>query len=112
MKIIGTRTHNAQNEQNAEFINVPVPVPSGYCCSSKASKVTVYPSENCQKVTISIVMFVCPSFCSSVHPSFQMKQLCSNWTNFHEICYMNTFRNSVQKIQVSLKSDKDEGCFT
>ena len=32
--------------------------------------------------------------------------------DFHEIWYMNVFRKSVQKIQVSFKSDKNNGYFT
>jgi hypothetical protein len=41
-----------------------------------------------------------------------MEQVASHWTDFHEIWYLNIFRKSVQKIQVSLKSDKDKGYFT
>jgi hypothetical protein len=35
-----------------------------------------------------------------------------HWTDFHEILYSSIFRKSVQKIQVSLKSCKNEGYFT
>ena len=38
-----------------------------------------------------------------------MKQLGSHWTDFHEIWYLGTFRKYVEKIQVSLKSDKSKG---
>jgi hypothetical protein len=38
-----------------------------------------------------------------------MKHLGSLWTNFHEIWYLRIFRKSVEKIQVSLKSDKNKG---
>jgi hypothetical protein len=41
-----------------------------------------------------------------------MKQLGSPWTNFHDVWYLRIFRKSVQKIQVSLKSDKNIGYFT
>jgi hypothetical protein len=34
---------------------------------------------------------------------------CSHWTEFHEIWYMSIIRKSVEKIQVSLKSDKNNG---
>ena len=95
MKIIGKPTYNARREKNAEFINVTVRVMSGYCWSSKGLKVTFYPSANCPKVTIGIIMSVCPSFCSSVRPSVHKDQLCSHWTNFHEICYVNIFRDPV-----------------
>jgi hypothetical protein len=36
-----------------------------------------------------------------------MKKLCSQWTDFHEILYLSIFPKSVLKIQVSLKSDKN-----
>ena len=55
----------------------------------------------------------CPSFGSSVFPSIRpsvrMKKLASHWTEFHEISYFRNFRKCVQKIQVSLKPDKNEG---
>ena len=35
-------------------------------------------------------------------------ELGSNWTNFHTILYLSIFRNSGEKIQVSLKSDKNK----
>ena len=38
-----------------------------------------------------------------------MKQLDSNWANFHEILYLSIFKKSVLKIQVSLKSNKSNG---
>jgi hypothetical protein len=41
-----------------------------------------------------------------------MEQLGSHWTDFHEIWYLNIFRKSVEKIQVSLKSDKNDGYVT
>ena len=34
-----------------------------------------------------------------------MKQIGPYWTDFHEIWYLSIFRQSVEKIQVSLKSD-------
>ena len=37
------------------------------------------------------------------------KQLGSQWTDFHEILYLSIFRKSVEKIQVTLKSDKNKG---
>jgi len=58
-----------------------------------------------QKVTISLVMSVCLSFCP-------YKQLDSHWTDFHEIWYLNIFLKSVMKIQVSLKSGKNNSYFT
>ena len=36
-----------------------------------------------------------------------MEQLGSDWKDFHEILYLSIFRKSVEKIQVSLNSDKN-----
>jgi len=44
-------------------------------------------------------MSMCLSVC--------MEQLVSHWKNFYEILYLSTFLKSVEKIQVSLKSDKN-----
>jgi hypothetical protein len=38
-------------------------------------------------------------------------QLGSHWTNFHEIWFWGIFPESVEKIQVSLKSDMNNGHF-
>jgi hypothetical protein len=38
-----------------------------------------------------------------------MKQLGSPLTDFHEIWYFSIFRKSVEKIQIELKSDKNNG---
>jgi hypothetical protein len=46
--------------------------------------------------------------CSSVH----MEQLRSHWTEFDKIRYLKLFQKCVEKIQVSLKSDKNNGYFT
>jgi hypothetical protein len=43
-----------------------------------------------------------------VRPSVRM-ELGTHWTDFHEILYLITFQKSVEKIQVSLKSDKITG---
>ena len=40
-----------------------------------------------------------------------MEQHGSHWTDFHEILYLS-FRKSVQKLQVTLKSNKNNGYFT
>jgi len=45
----------------------------------------------------------------SVRPSVRMEQLGSHWTDFHEIWYLSMIRKTVQKIQVSLKADKNDG---
>jgi len=61
-----------------------------------------------RKGTISFVESVCPS----VRHSLRMEKLGSQWTNFYEIWYLSIFRESVEKIQVSLKSDKNIRYFT
>ena len=61
-----------------------------------------------QKKTISFFISVCPS----IHPSVRTHKLHSHWTEFHEIPQLSIFRKSVEKIQVSLKSDNNAGCFT
>jgi len=47
-----------------------------------------------------------------VQPSFLMEQLGFHWTEFYEICYVNIFRKSVDKIPVSLEFDKKNWYFT
>ena len=47
-----------------------------------------------------------------VRLSFRVEQLGSQRTDFHEIWYLSIFRQSVEKIQVSLKSDKNAGYLT
>jgi hypothetical protein len=46
--------------------------------------------------------------CSSV----RVEQFGSHWTDFHESSYLSIFWTSVAKIQVSLKSDQNNGHFT
>ena len=53
-------------------------------------------------------MFVSPSVCLSIG----MKILSSQWTDFHEILYLIIFRKYIEKIQVSLISDKNNEYFT
>jgi len=44
-----------------------------------------------------------------VWPSaLRMEQLRSHWADFHEIWYLRILRKSVEKIEISLKSDKNE----
>jgi hypothetical protein len=50
------------------------------------------------KATISFVMSACPSV--------RMEQLGSRWTDFHKIWYLCIFRQSVEKLYASFKSDK------
>jgi len=50
-------------------------------------------------------------FAISVCLLLRMEQLSSQWTDFHEIEYLSIFRKSVEKIRVSLKSDKNNKYF-
>jgi hypothetical protein len=56
-----------------------------------------------RKATISFDMSVCLSV--------RMEQLSSHWMDFYHIWILSILRNSVEKIQVSLKSDKGNGNF-
>jgi len=47
------------------------------------------------------------TLCLSIH----MKQLSSHQKNSHEILYLNIFQTSVKKVQVSLKSYKNNKYF-
>jgi len=48
----------------------------------------------------------------SVRPSVRVKQLRSHLKDFHEIRYLRVFRKTGEKIQVSLKSEKNKEYFT
>jgi len=52
------------------------------------------------------------SSCLWVCPSVIMEQFGSQLMDFHEIWYLSIFRKSDEKIQVSVKSDKNNGYFT
>ena len=58
-------------------------------------------SQNCGKRMLA-------SSCLFVRPSVRMEQLVSHCTDVHEILYLSSFR----KIQVSLKSVKNNGYVT
>jgi hypothetical protein len=58
-------------------------------------------SQNCEKWRL-----------RRVSPSVRMEKLGYHWTNFYEIWYWNIFRKFVDKIQVSVKSDKNNEYFT
>jgi hypothetical protein len=49
-------------------------------------------------------LFVCPSI--------RTEQLGSYWADFHKIGYFGIFRKSVEKVQVTLTSDENNGYFT
>jgi hypothetical protein len=52
------------------------------------------------------------SLCRSLRPPVRMGQLGPYRMDFHEILHFSIFRKYVEKIQVSLKSDKNNGYFT
>jgi len=60
------------------------------------------------KIAKRFVVFVC----MSVRLSVSMDQLDSHWTDFYDLLYPSIFGKSVAKIQVSLKSDKNDGYCT
>ena len=57
---------------------------------------------------IKFVISVCASLCLSA----RMEKLGSYWTDFYKIWYLSTFPKSVEKFQVSLKTDKNNEYFT
>jgi len=57
-----------------------------------------------QKVAVSFIMAGCLLVC--------IEQLGSNWMDFLESLYLRTFRICAAKIQVLLKSDKNNRYFT
>jgi len=65
-------------------------------------------SKNCQKRLLAFVLSV--RLC--VRPCIRMEHFGSNLTHFHEILYLRIFRISVEKNQVSLKSDRNKRYFT
>ena len=57
-------------------------------------------------------MFVCLSTIPFRCLSVRKEKFGSHWTNFHEILYLSTFGKSIEKIQISLKSDNNNRQFT
>jgi len=47
-----------------------------------------------------------------VYPSFRLGQLSSHWTDIYETRYSRIFKKSVQKLQVALRSEKNNRYFT
>jgi hypothetical protein len=54
-------------------------------------------SQNCEKRLLAACL------------SVRAKQLSSHWMDFHEILYLSIFRKFVEKVQVSLKPDNNNG---
>jgi hypothetical protein len=61
----------------------------------------------CLSVGMCVCVCVCVCVCMCVCLSGGMEHLGSHWTDFHEILFLSTFRKSVEKIQVTSKSDKN-----
>ena len=59
-------------------------------------------SQNCRKWLLALP-------CLSIHPSVRTEQLGSHEMDFYEILHLSTFRKTVKRIQVPLKSDKNNG---
>jgi hypothetical protein len=87
--------------RNHSFINISTKYPYFIWCRT----VILGAFAKLREATVSSVMFV-------LHPSARMEKRGSHWTDFHEIWNLVIFRKSVEKIQVSLKSDKNDGYFT
>ena len=64
-----------------------------------------------RKATVGFIMSVCVPACLSIRLSVRIGQLGSHRTDFYEIWYLSIFRKSVEKIQVFVKSDKNNGYF-
>jgi hypothetical protein len=62
------------------------------------------PFAKLRKATVNFVMSVCLSV--------RMKQLGSHTTDLHEVWYLSIFRKTVDKIQLWLNPDKNNGYFT
>ena len=61
-----------------------------------------------RKGSVNFVMSVCSFVCLAVY----MEQLGFHSMDFHEIWHLITFRKNVEKIQNSLKSGKNNVCYT
>jgi hypothetical protein len=73
--------------------------------------VTSFTFRRVRRITKAAVSFF-KFFCLPVCPYVRTKQLASYWKNFHENSYLRISRISVEKIQVLIKSDKNNGYFT
>jgi hypothetical protein len=69
-------------------------------CSQKLNTMFSGMFAKLRKVTISFIA------------SVRMEELSSHWTDFREILYLTIFRKCFEKIEVSLKSDKNKWYFT
>ena len=110
MQRSGFTTHISESCVWIEIPAVTRPYKSGLKQCGRRNFVMwpAHAAQNCEK---RLLPPSCLS-CLSVRPIAWKKKLGSHWTYFHEIWYLNIFRKSVDKTQVSLKSDKNNGYFT
>jgi hypothetical protein len=78
-------------------------------CSSPPTQRNVYRNEVFRRLRKIWEKRLLASPCLSVCPSVLIEQLGSHWADFCEIWYMSVSLKSVEKIQVSLNSDKNNG---
>jgi uncharacterized protein YehS (DUF1456 family) len=65
-----------------------------------------------RKATINFFMYVCTSVSASECVcSARVVQLGFHRTDFYKILYLSIFQKSAEKIQASLKSDKNDGYY-
>jgi len=62
-----------------------------------------------RKMNFSFIMSVRPSISLYVCPPVRIEQLGSHCSDVLDIWYLSIYRKFVEKIQVSLKSDKNNG---
>jgi hypothetical protein len=76
--------------------------------SRKIVAVSTQPSGYCSHrlLFVRVRKIAKSDFLASPCLSVRMEQLGSHWTDFHEILHSSIFRKSVEKIRVSLQSDK------
>ena len=67
--------------------------------------------QNCEKRLL-LVVSSRPSVRGYVCPSVRKEQIGSHWTDFQQILYLSILRKSIQKPQVSLKTEKNNVYFT
>ena len=76
-----------------------------YKCNILQNISSLARSWNCEKQLLA-------SSCVFVGLQVCTEQLESHWTNFNDILHWRNFRKCVEKIQVSLKPDKNDVYFT
>ena len=118
------RHHNHYSSQQTKIYVETNPRPCAIIISPYNNYVLVIPNchtdteylpsseSHTQNAHVSVILRKATISFMSVHPSVQIQILDSHWTDFHEIWYWSTFRNPIDKIPFSLKSDKNNKYFT